>query len=266
MKRIFLWAICLAACSPAGAEGWKLVWADEFDKPGLVDEAKWNYEKGFVRNHEAQYYTVARKENARVEDGCLVIEGRKEEYTAPDGTKAHYTAANLDTLGKFSFAYGRVEVRARLPRGRGMWPAIWAMGTNIHAVGWPKCGELDIMETVGYNEGNVPATVHWFNYGKKAHDSKGSALSNQTPFADFHVYAMEWNADAIDFFYDGQKYFSYPVSLADSDAAENPFKKPHYLLINLAIGGEWGGQKGIDDSVFPQKYLIDYVRVYEAVK
>ena len=127
-------------------EGWTLVWADEFDRDGLPDPAKWTYEKGFVRNKEAQYYTVSRAENARVESGRLIIEGRKEAYTAPDGKTASYTAASVTTDGTFALTYGRVEVKAKLPRGRGMWPAIWMLGTSIHGIGWPRCGEIDIME------------------------------------------------------------------------------------------------------------------------
>jgi len=244
--------------------GWKLVWSDEFDKPGLPDAKKWTNEVGFVRNHEAQYYTRERQENARVENGCLIIEGRKEEYTAPDGKKSHYTAASLTTQRLFETLYGRIEVRAKLPRGRGMWPAIWMLGVNHDkpGFGWPKCGEIDIMEAVGHEPDKVFATVHWFGYEKGKHDSFGGNLKGQAPSDDFHVYAVEWFADRMDFYYDETKYFTYPVEKAGKDD-KNPFHKPHYLLLNLAIGGGWGGQKGIDDSVFPQKYVIDYVRIYK---
>lgn len=264
MKKALMTAVVLMA-SLAGAqerEGWKLVWSDEFDKPGLPDASKWTYEKGFVRNKEAQYYTLARKENARVESGTLIIEGVKENYTAPDGKTSQYTAASLTTEGLFATTYGRVEVRAKLPRGRGMWPAIWMLGTNIHAVGWPKCGEIDIMEAVGHEPDKVFATVHWFSPEKGKHTSSGGNLPKQAPADDFHVYAVEWFADRMDFYYDQTKYFTYPIGKAGQDE-KNPFHKPHYLLLNLAIGGAWGGQKGIDDSVFPQRYVIDYVRIYK---
>lgn len=245
-----------------GREGWSLVWSDEFDKSGLPDATKWTYETGFVRNKELQYYTKARLENVRVENGTLVIEGRKEEYTAPDGKVAHYTAASVTTEGRFDVTYGRVEVRAKLPRGRGLWPAIWMLGTNICSLGWPKCGEIDIMEFVGHEPEKVFATVHWFGYDKGKHASAGGNVSSQTPSDAFHVYAVEWFADRMDFYYDDTRYFTCPVAKAGTDD-RNPFHKPHYLLMNLAIGGSWGGQKGIDENIFPQCYLIDYVRVYK---
>ena len=248
------------ACAQERA-GWKLIWSDEFDKPGLPDAKKWTNEVGFIRNREAQYYTQARPENARVENGRLIIEGRKEEYTAPDGKTSHYTAASLTTEGLFEMTYGRVEVRAKLPRGRGMWPAIWMLGTNINKVGWPKCGEIDIMEAVGHDPDKVFANVHWFVYEKGKHASFGGKLKEQAPADDFHVYAVEWFADRMDFYYDETKYFTCPIEKAGS-GDKNPFNKPHYLLMNLAIGGAWGGKKGIDDSVFPQRYEIDYVRIF----
>lgn len=259
---------CLAALlaglsALAGTNEWKLAWSDEFDKPGLVDPAKWNYEKGFVRNREEQYYTVARPENARVESGVLVIEARREDYAAPDGKRARYTAASLNTDGKYAFTRGRVEVRAKLPRARGTWPAIWTLGTAIHTVGWPACGELDILEAVGHDPGALYATVHWLDAATGRHASKGSNLGKQDPYGGFHLYAMEWRPDRIDFFYDGKPYFAYPVAAAGADPAKNPFNQPHYLLLNLAIGGSWGGQKGIDDAAFPQRYEIDYVRIYQ---
>jgi len=257
--------MCGLAAGVAGAQalpGWTLVWSDEFDQPGLPDASKWTYETGFVRNHEAQYYTQGRRENARVEGGHLVIEGRKEEYTAPEGKSSHYTAASITTQGRFDLTYGRVEVRAKLPRGRGMWPAIWMLGTNICSVGWPKCGEVDILEAVGHDPDKVFATVHWFSGEKGEHASLGGRLAGQKPSEDFHVYAVEWCADRMDFYYDGNRYFTYPLEKAGSDE-QNPFRRPHYLLMNLAIGGSWGGAKGIDDGVFPQQYLIDYVRIYQ---
>lgn len=257
----------MAVMAAAGAfaaperEGWKLVWSDEFDQPGLPDAKKWTYETGFVRNNESQYYTKARVENARVEKGNLIIEGRKEEYKGPDGKEAHYTAASLTTEGLFELTYGRVEVRAKLPRGRGMWPAIWMLGTNIKSIGWPKCGEIDIMEAVGHEPDKVFSTVHWFNYEKGERDSFGGNLKEQKPSDDFHVYTVEWFADRMDFYYDDTRFFTYPIEKAGK-GEKNPFSKPHYLLMNLAVGGGWGGQKGIDDAVFPQQYVIDYVRIY----
>lgn len=262
--RLLAGAVVLAAglAGAQGREGWRLVWSDEFDKPGLPDATKWTYEKGFVRNREAQYYTEKRLENARVEKGVLIIEGRKEAYEAPDGKAAQYTAASITTEGLFALTYGRVEVRAKLPRGRGMWPAIWMLGSTIRSIGWPKCGEIDIMEFVGHEPEKVHATVHWYGYDVGKHRMLGGNLPGQAPSDGFHVYAVEWFKDRMDFYFDERKYFTYPIEKAGADE-KNPFHKPHYLLMNLAIGGSWGGQKGIDDTVFPQQYVIDYVRIYQ---
>lgn len=235
---------------------WKLVWSDEFDKDGLPDPSKWGYEEGFLRNIEAQYYTVARKENARVEDGHLVIEARKEPFGGGE-----YTSASVTTRGKASWRYGRIEVRAKLPTGVGTWPAIWMLGTNIREVGWPKCGEIDIMENVGFNPDQIHANIHTEAFNHVKGTGKGSSITIEKPYEDFHVYKVEWYPDRMDFFVDDQKYFTYENS--GNGNAEWPFDKEHYLILNLAIGGAWGGQQGIDDSIFPQQYLIDYVRVYQ---
>ena len=272
--KLFLSTICMFAMLSQGvyAGEWKLVWSDEFDYKGLPDKTKWNYEEGFVRNKEMQYYTKARKENARVENGVLVIEGRKEKFKNPKykaGSKdrkeqrefASYTAASLTTRHKTSWKYGRIEVRAKLPHGKGIWPAIWTLGTNIGEIGWPRCGEIDIMEFVGKEPNLVHANAHFAASGK--HTSDGGKLRTDKPFADFHVYAIEWREDRMDFFFDKTKYYTFMIDKAGK-GEDNPFRKPHYLLINLALGGTWGGP--IDDAVLPQKYLIDYVRVYESDK
>lgn len=267
----WLAGLCLTGFS-SQASDWKLIWSDEFDTPGLPDKTKWSYETGFVRNRELQFYTQDRLENARVENGTLIIEGRKERYENPfyrpggEGAKswrnaqpfAEYTAASLITQGKASFHYSRVEVRAKLPQGKGVWPAIWMMGTNRTVIGWPRCGEVDIMEFVGKEPDKVHATVHFPKDGK--HASQGKSLTTTAPYEDFHIYAVEWNAERMDFYFDQQKYFTFTLDAAGS-GPDNPFRKPHYLLINLALGGSWGGP--MDDSVLPQKYLIDYVRVYQ---
>jgi beta-glucanase (GH16 family) len=253
----------------AMAGDWKLVWADEFDKDGHPDPTKWQYEEGYIRNHEEQYYTKDRLENARVEGGCLVIEGRKEAipnpHHKPDSKGANaqavtkYTAASLNTLGKADWLYGRIEVRAKLPQGKGVWPAIWMMGTNVHQIGWPKCGEIDIMEFVGHTADHVYATVHYANTESK-HVASGGHLITERPFDDFHIYAVEWYPDRMDFFLDQKQYFTFPLKAADLPGG-NAFTKPHYLMLNLALGGAWG--KEIDETIMPQKFMIDYVRVYQ---
>lgn len=250
-----------AAPEPQARPGWTLVWSDEFDKDGAPDPKKWTYEEGFVRNRELQYYTVNRRENARVEKGNLVIEGRKERYTDAKGVAAEYTAACLTTQKSASWTYGRLEVRAKIPRGRGTWPAIWTLGTNIGEAGWPKCGELDILEVVGFDPDGIHTTIHTEAYNHQKRTQKAKRTEHRNPHDAFHLYAIEWTKEKIDFFFDEDKVFTFENE--GKGEAVWPFDKPQYLLLNFAIGGEWGGQKGVDDSVFPQQYLIDYVRVYE---
>jgi beta-glucanase (GH16 family) len=234
-------------------KGWKLVWGDEFDYKGLPDPKKWDYEVGRVRNNEAQYYTRARLENARVEGGKLVIEGRKESFQG-----AEYTAASVITKGKAGWQYGRFCVRAKLPRAVGTWPAIWTLGEDIDKVGWPRCGEIDIMEHVAFDLNVIHGTIHQDGADGK-HVGKGGQVRIPDATDAFHVYAAEWYPDRIDFFVDDKKYFTY----AKSEGPAWEFDRKHYLLLNLAIGGEWGGQKGIDAAAFPQRYEIDFVRVYQ---
>ncbi len=245
-------AVPSPAPSPAA---WRLVFADEFDTPGPLDPAKWGYEIGSLRNQEAQYYT-SRPENVRVENGMLVIEARKEAYQGYG-----YTSASVNTRGRFELVYGRLEVRAKLPTGDGSWPAIWLLGTNIDEVGWPACGEIDVMENVGFEPTRIYGTIHTAAYNHVAGTSKGSSLTVSDPWRDFHIYAMEWYPDRVDLFVDDQKYFTFRNEGTGSRTW--PFDKPMYLLINLAIGGTWGGQRGIDDSRFPQRYYVDYVRIYK---
>lgn len=237
-------------------EEWELAWSDEFCYEGLADESKWNYETGFVRNQEKQYYTKARAENARVEDGSLIIESRKEKYE-----KGQYTSASLHTWHKAQWLYCRLEVRAKLPTGKGMWPAIWMLGTNRARVGWPACGEIYIMENVGFDPDVICANAHTKAYNHTKRTNKGSKIRGEKPYERYHVYAIEWYEDRIDFFFDDEKYFTFENEGAGNDVW--PFDKPHYLILNAAIGGTWGGQKGIDDAIFPQKYYIDYVRVFK---
>lgn len=237
-------------------EKWKLVWEDNFDKDGFPDEKIWGYEVGYIRNNEEQYYTEKRLENARVENGFLVIEARKDNWQ-----NHPITSASLHTYGKKSILYGRVEVRAKLPTGRGTWPAIWMLGENVHnGTGWPACGEIDIMENVGFDPGVIHANTHTRAYNHVKGTNKGNKITVEKPWEDFHVYALEWFEDHMDFYVDDKKYFTFENEKTGNDVW--PFDKPHYLIINLAIGGGWGGQKGVDESIFPQQYYIDYVRVY----
>jgi beta-glucanase (GH16 family) len=246
-----------ASPSPTAAPGttaWTLVFADEFDAPGAIDPAKWGYEVGYLRNDEKQYYT-SRSENIRAEGGNLVIEARREPYQGYG-----YTSASINTRGRFEFQYGRVEARAKLPSGNGTWPALWTLGTSIGQVGWPACGEIDIMENVGFDPLRIHGSVHTAAYNHTIGTQKTASVTIASPWERFHVYAMEWYADHVDVFVDDQKYFTFRNEGKGSSTW--PFDRPQYLLVNLAIGGSWGGQKGIDDSRFPHRLLVDYVRIY----
>jgi beta-glucanase (GH16 family) len=256
--KYFITGILLALAAGASAADWKLVWSDEFNYHGLPDTNKWDYEEGFVRNHESQYYTRARSENARVEDGHLILECRKEHFTPTNHAPVEYTSASLTTLRKADWQYGRIEVRARIPQGRGVWPAIWTLGTNITQVGWPRCGEIDIMEFVGKEPDVIHGTIHYSKDGK--HASNHRSILTERPFDDFHIYNIEWTPQRIDFYFDGLKYQSADISPAIR-AEDNAFSSPHYLILNFALGGDWGGP--IDDSALPQQFVIDYVRVYQ---
>ena len=239
---------------------WKLIWQDNFLKNGLPDPTFWDYEEGYIRNREAQYYTRNRSENARVENGMLIIEARKDNWEGKE-----ITSASLHTYGKKSILFGRIEVKAKLPTGRGTWPAIWMLGDVIkQGTGWPSCGEIDIMENVGFEPDVIHANIHTKAYNHVKGTNKGNKITIPNPFDDFHVYALEWFPDHMDFFVDDKMYFTFQNEGKSNDVW--PFDKPHYLILNLAIGGGWGGQKGIDDSVFPQKYFIDYVKVYRQKK
>ncbi len=238
----------------------KLVWHDEFNGTGLPNPADWTYEYGFIRNGEKQFYTKNRLKNVYQKDGKLTIEAFKEDFEEND-KKAQYTSGSITTFGRHSWTYGRIEVRAKLPKGVGTWPAIWMLGENIHQVGWPACGEIDIMEYVGFNPTQVHATVH-AKGNKDWHIQKGANIRLEGIEDRMAVYAVEWTKDKMDFFVDDQKYYS--IELDKFDSLGRPFDLPHYLILNLAIGGGWGGQKGIDDSIFPVKYEFDYVRVYQA--
>lgn len=274
-KYLIIFLLLMTSVSVHGAE-WVLVWSDEFDYTGLPDSSKWNYEEGFVRNREVQYYTRERKENARVENGVLIIEARKEHFKNPklqtfgpeygDDTIAmnselefaEYTSASLTTLNKKSFTFGRIEVRAKLPEGKGTHPGIWTLGTNIRSIGWPRCGEIDILEFLGKRPEYIHNTTHYYLDGN--HRSNANTVQVDKPYNDFHLYAIEWSPDRIDFFFDQKKTKTFYISNAGK-GEENPFRKAHYLLIDFALGSKWAGE--IDEAIMPQKFLIDYVRIYE---
>jgi beta-glucanase (GH16 family) len=241
----------------------KLVWADEFSGSGGPDTAKWGFEKGYVRNKELQYYTEGRLQNAEVKNGVLHITARNDSMRT--GAEVNpITSASLITKGKAAWTYGRIEVRAKLPSSLGTWPAIWMLGSDIDTTGWPACGEIDIMEHVGY----MPDTVH-FNVHMQASvkGTSGRKINNsmrifhKAPHTDYHVYAIEWFPDRLDWYFDQKKVFTYAND--GGGEATWPFSKPQYLILNLAFGGGWGGQRGVDLKSLPQTFLVDYVMVYK---
>ncbi len=247
-----------------------LIWADEFNYSGLPDPDKWTYEEGFVRNGERQFYQVNNAKNARVEGGYLIIEAH---FSAPKDTggffnslfsprlKGSFTSASLTTEHLHGWRYGRIDVRAKLPQGRGIWPAIWLLGSNIKTVGWPACGEIDIMEFVGFKKNVVHSAIHSTRRNHYKKNSVGSSYILNDLGDAFHVYSVARSAERIDFYIDDFLYFSYQKEGVSN--ALWPFDKPMYLILNMAVGGGWGGQKGIDTAIFPQQFIIDYVRVYE---
>ncbi|MFB2121681.1 glycoside hydrolase family 16 protein [Parapedobacter sp. 2B3] len=279
LAMLALAALLSASCQNDGhnvidGHRYALVWQDEFDTGDRPDTANWLYEDGFIRNHEAQYYT-GRPANARVQGGNLVIEAHLEtmdnaafvDTADQDWRKnieqARFTSASLQTMSLHDWQYGHIEVRAMLPSGVGLWPAIWMLGQNRPEVGWPACGEIDIMEHVGYEPDSIFGTVHTQAYNHIRNTQVGRKIAIENPYTEFHVYAITWTPDKIDFLLDGEVYHSFANQNLGVD--EWPFDQPFYLKLNVAVGGGLGGRQGIDDGVFPQQMKVDYVRVYQRV-
>jgi beta-glucanase (GH16 family) len=239
----------------------ELVWSDEFDYEGLPDDTKWSYDVGGSGwgNHELQYYTKG--ENAYVKDGNLVIEARKEKYEGME-----YTSSRLITKGKGDWLYGKIEVSAKLPDGLGTWPAIWMLPTDWEYGSWPASGEIDIMEHVGYNQGAVHASVHTQSYYHKINTQKTATKYVEGVSEAFHVYMVEWLPDRVMAYIDGGLYFTFAPNDYKSKPTfkEWPFDKKLHLLLNIAVGGDWGGAQGVDETIYPRQMLIDYVRVYQS--
>ncbi len=255
-----------------------LVWSDEFNGPNgsAPDPKKWTYDLGGEGwgNNELETYTD-RRENSHIENGNLVINARKENFEGPDHIAREYTSARLKTQGLFTQAFGRFEARIKIPQGQGIWPAFWMLGDNIKTIGWPKCGEIDIMENIG----KEPATVHGSIHGPL---SNGTATDLTAPaklasgknfYESFHVYAVEWEPAEIRFYVDQSLFATYtpqsPINIPGSTAPPTPseiagawvFDHPYFLLLNVAVGGDWPGPPDATSS-YPQSMLIDYVRVY----
>jgi beta-glucanase (GH16 family) len=260
----FALVLCCAILSGAVAKAqtnadWTLVWSDEFTQPdgSAPDPAKWVAETGAGGwgNNELEYYTP-HVNNVRIENGQLVIEARRTNHLG-----SGYTSARLKTQGKVAWTYGRIEARIKIPRGRGIWPAFWLLGTNLPSVGWPECGEIDIMENIGREPTLVHGTVHGPGYSGGAGIGGPYSLPDGGLFADdFHVYAVEWTTNQIKWFVDARPYFTLtPASLPAGKAWV--FSQPQFLLLNLAVGGNWPGHPDAT-TTFPQRMTVDYVRVY----
>ncbi len=243
-----------------GDDRYRLVWSDEFNNPGLPESTKWNYdtegnEDGWG-NFEDQVYTEARVQNAKVDDGVLHIIACRENF----GDKK-YTSARLTS--RADWKYGIIEVRARIPDGRGTWAAIWMMPGNwtFKDRNWPDVGEIDIMEHVGFDKGIVHASAHSRDYQWQTGTEKTDTMSVPDVSCNFHSYLLKWSPEVIRSFVDDSLYFEYKnEGLGES---KWPYNKPFYLILNLAVGGGWGGARGIDEDVFPQTLEVDYVRVYQ---
>lgn len=239
---------------------WTLVWQDEFNYSGLPDSSMWRYDTegndhGWG-NHEAQYYTEADKDNAWVENGILNITARKENL---NGKK--FTSARL--VSQADWQYGKIEVNAKLPSGRGTWSAIWMMpgGWSFNDGNWPDIGELDIMEHVGHDLGVIHASAHSKDYQWQKQTQKTNTLHIPTVHEKFHSYSMEWTPEVLKFYVDENLYFIYEnEGLGES---KWPYDKPFYLILNVAVGGAWGSLQGIDEKAFPQTMQIDYVKIYQ---
>lgn len=261
----------------ADPDAWKLIWNDEFEVDGPPNPDKWNHDIWPAKkvNREDQAYT-ARLENVRVEDGNLVIEAHKEKYNSAD-----YSSGRIHSLGKGDFLYGRAEIRAKLAAGQGTWSAIWMLpsdpfkyattcgqGTDWQGSedcnAWPNSGEIDIMEHVGYDMNRVHGTVHTKDYYWVKGNQRKASVEAKNVSEAFHNYAIEWTPDRIDIFFDGTRYFTY---LREPDRWQSwPFDHPYHIILNLAVGGDWGRAGGpIDDSVFPAQMQVDYVRVYAPI-
>ena len=244
---------------------WEQVWSDEFDGDEL-DLSKWNilrWRPGWVNNEEQAY--TNRDTNIFLQDGNLVIQGLIEpnyydtDYNGNQYT-ANYTSGRINTDDKFSWTYGRFDIRAKLPSGKGSWPAIWMLGESITSIGWPDCGEIDIMEHVGYDNGNVHGSIHTKDFNHIMNTQRSGSMTVSSATESFHVYSLEWSPHYLRFLIDDSPFF-FVYNDSNGNEAKWPFDSPHYMILNLAIGGDWGGVQGIEPSSFPMRMLVDHVRV-----
>lgn len=240
--------------------GWKMAWNDEFNEAGLPDPSRWSYDVGGDGwgNRELQYYTATRADNARVEAGHLIIEARRESWRG-----SAYTSARLVTKNKGNWHSGRFEIRAKVPLGRGTWPAIWMLPVvwNLGNGGWPDNGEIDLMEHVGHNPGVIHASTHSQKNQWRINTQRTATTLVPDAGTAFHTYALEWEAEEMRIYVDDLHYFTSRKN--GGDWTTWPFERDFYLVLNLAVGGDWGAVQGIDEKAFPQRMEVDYVRVYQ---
>jgi beta-glucanase (GH16 family) len=235
---------------------YKLVWAEEFNYTGLPDSTYWGYETGFVRNHEVQNYVASNKQNSYVDNGVLTITATNNTALANP-----VSSASIITKDKMNVLYGKIEVRAKMPKGNGSWPAIWTEGQNRATVGWPACGEIDIVEWLG----NVPTYIFGSVHKADSQNKDNPLIGPYTPAVldmsdNYHIYSIEWDSTSIKYYYDNINYVTYTASqMTASEWAQ--FTKPHFILLNLALGGDSGGT--IDYTKFPFTFTVDYVRYYK---
>ena len=254
----YYYASCDISTSGEIDENWLLVWSDEFDAPD-IDMTKWSYEVGTGNwgwgNGEAQYYTD-NSNNSFIEDGKLIIKAIRQSYSGSD-----YSSARMVTKNKGDWTYGRIEVRAKLPAGTGTWPAIWMMPTDSEYGGWPDSGEIDIMEHVGFDPGAIHATCHNDTYNwYDGIPPPGGELNVNDFDENFHTYTLEWTESSLKWFVDETLYYTYSNT---SSWSTWPYNYDFFIILNIAIGGTWGGQQGIDDGIFPVQMEVEYVRVYQ---
>lgn len=276
MKKIFFIAISIftvsfqiSAQQPVQQREWNLVWSDEFNTPGPPDPTKWDFDvEGNAwgwGNNELQNYTPRNhpNPNAWVENGRLIIEARRETFTHSGHTR-DYTSARLRTINRGDWLYGRIDVRARMPAGRGTWAAIWMLPTDSEYGNWPSSGEIDNMEYVGFQPGEIHWTLHTEAFNHMLGTQVGSSRQFVAPEVNFYTYTVEWCENKIDFIVDDTVHFTYHNESGFTHR-EWPFDKRFHLILNIAIGGGWGGLHGVDNSIFPVQMEVDYVRVFEEV-
>lgn len=263
MKWVAIMILSALIVSSSAQKQLRLVWSDEFNIDGAPDPRRWSYNLGDGcpdncgwGNNELQFYTRD-SANARVEGGVLIIEARKDST----GGKP-FSSAKIVSHEKGNWLYGRLEIRARLPRGIGTWPAIWMLPTEWKYGGWPTSGEIDIMEHVGYDPGVIHGTVHTEAYNHIKQTQKEGKITVPDAQDEFHVYAVDWSRNRMDFFVDDKLYHTVRRNPKE-DYRGWPFDQRFYLIMNVAVGGNWGGAKGIDPHIWPQRMEIDYVRVYK---